>query len=276
MINKIIIMFTLCVLTITLIILLHKNFSRIIKKQGHVIIFDGASSAGKSSVIKELMPLLDNSYRCIAIDDFVTQVFLEQQKLKLPEKEFIARVNKQSNLMYDKIRLLVTQGKNVILDTVLSGLEGEKSIRDAFEKLNYIKKVMVLVHCPLPVLVERMRQRNAKALQENRPQDERSIGTAINQFGHIYKSRTKETDISLETISRKEVELACVATKKEFNSNLNRFEQFKEWLLTQLLVKDKEEVTLTTRLKYDCIIDTSKYTTQESAKKIKNIIINKR
>lgn len=258
-------------------ILLYKRHARKVAMQGRVIVFDGASSAGKSSVIRQLMPMLDSSYQYIAVDDFVTQVFIEQQKLKLPEKEFLDRVNQQSDLMYKKIKTLVAVGKNVILDTVLSGLEGEKSVREQLEKLKGLPVTMVLVHCPLPVLVERIKQRNEKAARENKPQDERSIGTALNQFGHIYRPKASDTEASLGTVLCKDVEYACEVAKKEWGKSVEQFEQFKTWLLSQLGLKDKETVTLTTRLKYDCIVDTSKKSPEACAQLIeRSIMINDR
>jgi len=242
---------------------------------GQVIVFDGASSAGKSSIIKNLMPMLDSTYEYIAVDDFVSAVFLEQQKLNLPEKEFLNRVNQQTDIMYDKIKLLISHGKNVILDTVLSGLEGEKSIKEQLDKLKIFSTIKILVHCPLPVLPDRIKQRNERARIENKLEDERSIGTAINQFGHIYKKITNAKEPSLCTISRKDIELACETCKREFAKNLSRFDQCKEWLFSGLGTQDENEVMLTTRLKYDCVVDTSKNTPEECANKIRTILCRK-
>lgn len=75
-------------------------------KLGTVVVFDGSSSAGKSSVITQLIPLLNSSYERIAVDDFVTEVFLEQRTLNLSEKDFTDRVHLQVGVMYDKIREL--------------------------------------------------------------------------------------------------------------------------------------------------------------------------
>lgn len=239
--------------------------------QGHVVIIDGASSSGKSSIIKELMPLLDDSYHAIAVDSFVDKVFLEQETLKLPEQEFFARVDAQTDIMYANIRTLVNEGKNVILDTVLSGLKGEKSIQEQIEKLKNIKIIMVLAHCPLPVLLERINKRNIKAKQEHNPKETRTLGTTLYQFGHIYQPKTPndtQEKIKLETVMRKDVLHACELAKPEWNDNQERFEQFKNWLLSQLGVKDTQEATLTTRLTYDCIVDTGKRTAQKCAQHI--------
>jgi chloramphenicol 3-O-phosphotransferase len=80
------------------------------------------------------------------VDDFVSELFVEQQKNPLSEKEFLARVFAACDFMYAKIRVLVGQGKNVILDTVLTGLEGEKSVRDTLAKLEGMQRYMVLVY----------------------------------------------------------------------------------------------------------------------------------
>ena len=273
MLKKRFLFFTICLLGIIVVgRFLYKKQARKAVMQGRVIIFDGASSSGKSSVIKHLLPMLDDSYQSVAIDDFVTQVFIEQQTLQLPEEEFFARVDKQTDVMYKKIRALVASGKNVILDTVLSGLKGEESVKEQLEKLKGLPVTMVLVHCPLSVLIERIEKRNEQAIRENKHKNERSIGTALSQFGHIYRPRTKDEESSMGYLSRKKVEDACAMAEKEWGKNIERFEQFKAWLLSQLELKDKKTVTLTTRLKYDCIVDSSKRTPQECAQLIRKNI----
>lgn len=272
--NKIL-FFILGVLGLISGVVLYKKIHRKVVMQGQVIIFDGASSAGKSSVIKQLMPMLDTSFCYIAVDDFVSELFLEQQKRPLPEAEFLARIRESCDVMYAKIRALVAEGRNVVLDTVLSGLEGEKSVQYTLKQLENLPLSFVLMHCPLRVLVERINQRNKKALQEHNPKDVRSIGTALSQFGHIYMPRKNETEVFLGVLSRNDVEHACEVSKKEFAGDGKRFESFKEWLLAQLGVKDKEMVTLTTRLPYDYIVDTSKHTPHECALKIKAILSGK-
>ena len=52
--------------------------------QGKVIFFDGASSSGKSTIIKKLVPLLNANYSVLTLDDFVSPIFIEQQKLNEP------------------------------------------------------------------------------------------------------------------------------------------------------------------------------------------------
>lgn len=239
---------------------------------GKVFVFDGASNSGKSTIIKELVPLLGDPYCYMAIDDFVSLIFLEQQRLNLPYDEFLKRVDQQTNKMYDQIRSLVVQGKKVLLDTVLSGLKGEKSIQEQMSQLKNLPITLILVHCPLPELVERIGKRNKKALQENKPEELRTMGTALQQFGYIYRAKKDNPESSLGTISRKEIESACEMAKGEWEKHTERFEEFKQWLLEQLGLQDKNDVTLTTRLTYNYIVDTSKNNPEECALKIKDYL----
>jgi len=225
--------------------------------QGSVIVVDGTSGAGKSSVIKQLMPMLDSSYQYVAVDDFVTEVYLEYQKLNLSEQELLERITQRCDVMHEKIGALVARGIIVVLETVLSGLEGEKSVKRTLEKLKNPPVFMVLVYCPLPILIERIKQSS-----------KRSIATAISQFGHIYHEKIMAHEIPCGILSRYDVEQACEASKKEFGQNTKQFEQFQEWVLSQLGVKDREEAQFTTQLTYDCIIDTSKQSPFECAQTI--------
>jgi len=264
--------FILCVIGLALGIVIYKKFQRKTVMQGQLIIIDGASSSGKTSVIKELMPLLCSSYQYVAVDDFVSEIFVEHQKKPLSEKEFLARVIERCDLMYAKIRELIAQGKNVILDTVLTGLEGEKSVRDTLAKLEGLSRNIVLVYCPLPVLVERIKKRNEQASRENKPHEIRSMFLPISQFGHIYRPIKDNGEPVLGKLTRADVERACAATEKEFTGDTEKFEQFKQHLFSQLGVAEREEVTLTTRLSYDLIVDTSVLSPSEAAHSIKQKI----
>lgn len=241
-------------------------------QQGRVIVFDGSSSAGKSSVIKQLIPLLDSSYQPIAVDDFVTEVFVAQKTVRLPEEDFIKRVNERVDVMYDTIKSLVGQKKNILLDTVLSGLEGEQSIRYQLEKLKNLPVVMILVYCPLHVLTERIRLRNERAKQHNRPEDERSFGLSLKQFATIYRKKTKDAEISLGALSRHDADSACELCKEEFAGNGEQFNRFKTWFLSQLGLQDAQEVIVTPRLHYDCVVNTAEHTPQECARSIKGCL----
>lgn len=267
----------LCTVLVALVIFRYNKTEKTPIAQGKIIVIDGASSSGKSSVTKQLSSMMDVSYQLVAVDDFVTNIFIEQQKIKFPEKEFFekeffAKIDKQTNIMYDKIKATVVGGANVILDTVLSGLKGEESVKEQLEKLKGLKTFMVLVHCPLSVLIERINKQNELAKKENKPGDERSIATALSQFGNIYRAKTLSDEAHLGVISRSEVETACEVAKKEWGKNVDRYDQFKNWIFMQLDLKEKKTIELTTKIKYDLIVDTSSHSQRECAQKIFNVV----
>lgn len=247
----------------------------LLQGRGRVIIVAGALSAGKSSMLRQLMPLLDSSYSLVSVDDFVSKIFLEQQTVKIPEEELLKRVIAAVDRMYAKIWDLVVQGNNVIVDTALNSIEGEKSVQYAFDALKDLPLKLVLVHCPLPVLVERIQQGNEKALQDHNLADIRSIALSISQFGHIYRPKGSEGEAVVTVVSRRDVVHACALAQQEFAGDAQRFALFQEQLLTQLGLKEIEEVELTTRLVYDVLVDTSKYTPEECAKQLQESIIKR-
>ena len=246
-------------------VFVYKHFSK--KPQGHVIVLDGTSTAGKSSIIKYLLPMLGNSYEKVAIDDFVTPVFLEQGKQQRSEKEFLQRIHEVSGGMYNKIRKLISEGKNVLVDTVISGLEGEKDREHFFEKLNGLKVFLVLVYCPLNVLAERINKRNEKALKENKPKDTRSRSVAL-VFDDMYKAQQSDNEVILGQLSRKDIELAYSNPKNELGETAEAFKQIKQNLISHFKLENKEVINITSRLVYDCIVDTSKNSPQQCAQQI--------
>ncbi len=250
-------------------VFVYKHFSK--KPQGHVIVLDGTSTAGKSSIIKYLLPMLGNSYEKVAIDDFVTPVFLEQGKQQRSEKEFLQRIHEVSGGMYNKIRKLISEGKNVLVDTVISGLEGEKDREHFFEKLNGLKVFLVLVYCPLNVLAERINKRNEKALKENKPKDTRSRSVAL-VFDDMYKAQQSDNEVILGQLSRKDIELAYSNPKNELGETAEAFKQIKQNLISHFKLENKKVVNITSQLVYDCVVDTSKNNPEECAQQIKNCL----
>jgi uracil phosphoribosyltransferase len=235
----------------------------ITEPQGSVIILDGTSTAGKTSIAKNLVDMLDESYEYIALDDFVTEVFMEQEKQHFPHKELLRRHFRRTGDMYDEIIKFVGQGKNVIVDTVFSGQEGEKDIRQGLEKLKDLNVFMALAYCPLPVLADRINSRNEKALSENRAEDMRSMVVAV-KFDDIY--RTKEPDdVVVGFISPEDIELAYEPPKGASSEEVNKFAKAKANLLKYF---GKKSIPITPKLEYDCIVDTNKLDPQECALQI--------
>jgi pimeloyl-ACP methyl ester carboxylesterase/chloramphenicol 3-O-phosphotransferase len=242
---------------------------------GRLIVLDGVSSSGKSSTIKELLHLT-KTYTPIAIDDFVSPIFLEQQNNPVSEAEFLKKIDRAEQAMFKKISKELAKGNNVILDTVLAGLQGIESIDQNLEQMKHMNKVLILVHVPLRVLMQRLHARNQRAQKQNKPEEERSFSIALRQFGATYKQQTQDNELDLGQLSKKEILDACNEARHEFEGNENAFTNFKNNILKNLNLIDNEVIHLTPRIAYDFTITTALCPSHECALKIKDYLENKK
>jgi len=242
-------------------------FAFINVRPGKIIILNGMSSAGKSTIAKKLVVLLGKSYQTISLDDFIADVFVQQTKIKLPQKEFLKKVRQQTDAMYEQIRKITSLGKNVVLDTLLSGLEGEKDVMRNVAKLKGFGVTLILIHCPLSDIMKRLNSRNKKAELEKKQKDMRSMVVAL-KIKDVYRTRKRKSEIYIGSLSRKEIDLAYQAVKTESPENTKLFQQIKQNLLTHFELDTKKSVKLTPQLRYDYIIDTSKNSAEQCVKQI--------
>jgi RimJ/RimL family protein N-acetyltransferase len=124
----------------------------------------------------------------------------------------------------------------------------------------------------LPELIERIKKRNEQAQQEHKLHEIRSMALAVSQFGYIGRPLDHAGEQVLGRITRADAERACANSERAFVGNAEKFEQFKNQLFSRLGVDKKEEITLTTCLPYDLIIDTSLASPEECAYIIKEKI----
>lgn len=233
-------------------------------KPGRVIILDGVSSSGKTSVSNCLLRRLGCSYKKIALDDYVADLFLAKKELNLPQKSFIALISERRNQMYQDIRRWTSCGKHVLLDTVLSGLEGKKDVSIAFEKLQGLEIVKILVYCPLSLITERIEKRNAKSFFEDKPKEMRSIAATL-QFCNVYKVLHSEDEFCLGTLSKKDIDMAYEFPDFVPKQDIQIFHSVKKRLLSCFGLHERASVKITPRLRYEYIIDTSKSSVKECA-----------
>jgi len=238
--------------------------------KGTVVILDGTSTAGKTSIAKHLVKLLGKTYEKIAMDDFVTKVFIEQIDLQLPKDQFFQRVRQRISDMYDKINECIDSGKNVLLDTVLSSIDGQKAVSYGLERLQKCNVFMVLVYCPFAVVVERVICRNEQAILENNLENFRSI-LAVLRFADIYRPVKYVDEFFIDTLCRTDIEQAYGCSKKNYyEKDLEKLGFVKADIIKKFGLNDKEYVKITPRLAYDFIVDASEGTPKGCAKQVFN------
>lgn len=134
--------------------------------KGKIIILNGVSSAGKTSLSRALQKKLPEPYFWLANDSFcdmVPETFWEADQ---PEAEYQAL-----SLLGRTVKLFSDQGKNVIVDTVMITEQKHDLFKEYLERLRGYPVCFVHVTCPLHELQRREGERG-----------DRSIGQAEGQL----------------------------------------------------------------------------------------------
>lgn len=161
---------------------------------GHVIFLNGTSSAGKSSIARELQKSTSTVYLHVSVDNFMTQ--LPHGLLEDPariEPVFTNLLNGFNN----SAAALARTGNHVIVDHVLEPHWVGPCV-NAFADL---KVTFVAVRCPLAVLETREKARG-----------DREIGLARYQYERVHVDETYDVEVDTSTQSA----IECAAAIREF------------------------------------------------------------
>lgn len=149
---------------------------------GHVVLLNGPSSAGKSSIARAMLPLLDEPWFFVPVDA-INSLRSTVHRRELNQDE-VSEVLRRTRLGYHRVvAALASSGNNVIMDYPLSE---PWRLRDLLEVLQGFDVTVVDVACSPGVLVERERRRG-----------DRPIGLAASQSVFDHDDR----DIAVDTTS---------------------------------------------------------------------------
>ncbi|ASP39122.1 chloramphenicol phosphotransferase [Bacterioplanes sanyensis] len=172
-----------------------------------VIILNGASSSGKSSIAKQLQALLPEYYLHLGIDTFIAMMPEKSNQLTVADQkadgfyfrtvqqdgDALQRIDsgsygKQINQAYhESVQQLAHNGLNVIVDDIMNG----KVEQDIWQRvLSNIETLFVGIHCETSTLVQRERQRQ-----------DRVPGSAREQAGRVHLGVEYDLEISTTTSS---------------------------------------------------------------------------
>lgn len=253
---------------------------------GRIILLNGTSSAGKSSVVSEFVRL-NPDYKALSIDTFKLELFTsEALKLKIikrPEElkyveqigdfiklqpavrrtELYAHFNQIidhiTELFYDHIVSYARINQNIIIDDVII-LNSE--LQNVFTKLEPYDVTMILAYCPFNTLPARVTKRN----KTGNKAEYRTLDSVLSQFSYIYTPTKKKrgiVKIAYKTFNH------TINLASSFIKSQEEFMQFKNEMDRQLIQNRKLQNTthlhLKPRLKYDHIINTGKSDPTKSA-----------
>jgi len=146
-------------------------------EQIQVIFLNGASSSGKSSLARALQDRLENPYLYLAEDTF----FDALPEREYPPSDYLRYGSRLYNGFIQCVRALVHCENRVIVDTVAWSPGSLVGFVNALWDLPIFA---VGVHCPLPVLEMRERQRK-----------DRSLGLARKQFERVHVNAMYDLEI---------------------------------------------------------------------------------
>jgi chloramphenicol 3-O phosphotransferase len=145
-----------------------------------VILLNGASSAGKTSLCKQLQIILDEPYMHLQEDAFVFNTYHERWTQPGPGEHIFAIT---MLAYYRSIRACLSAGHNLLVDT---GFYSADLVHQFVRELHDLPIWLVGVHCALPELERREQVRG-----------DRQAGIAREQFSTIHTHL--QYDIEVDT-----------------------------------------------------------------------------
>ncbi|MBI2774654.1 AAA family ATPase [Candidatus Dependentiae bacterium] len=258
---------------------------------GKVILLNGTSSAGKSSVLNELHELNPN-YVLFNVDDWfpaalVTKavelgldlktgfdpwLFLHDYLLKKTGEHYFAPEARELLFteippMYRKAKETAQNGRDVIIDAVMEYEAKYEEFDTFFQDLQMVK---VLLYCPVDVLIERIEKRNESGIFRER----RFAFLAFEQFPSLYKLPEDDDDFIIDTVKSTELKDALEFAITTLIKNgipdpyIPKLNKFRNNFIERFRLDKQKEVQLTPTRYYDLIINTAQDSPIDSAKKI--------
>lgn len=176
------------------------------KKAGTIILFNGTSSAGKTTLIKALHAMYDN-FEIASLDEYTKT------------HQFNGFADLRYHRFYDMINSKAAAGKNILIDTVLYHKNYKKY--DGMLKKHGVRFIKILVYCPIDCLLAHIQQRN----QSGNPMEHRTINQAFRAFLALYTMQTYKNNACIDTIHSQNV---CIALKKSMQMVNNWSEKQKK------------------------------------------------
>jgi chloramphenicol 3-O phosphotransferase len=159
-------------------------------KKGMIIVLNGVSSSGKSTLAKEITKLLPDFFT-FSIDDYDLVI----EKMEDRENQRLIPVETEY-FYYKNVAIFSDQGVNLILDQIL---HDPLTLKNFYETLNSYPILFVGVHCPVEELKNREKSRR-----------DRQIGHALSQLSFLHHQEIYDVEVNTYTHSMKDCANAIV------------------------------------------------------------------
>ena len=146
--------------------------------KGKIIILNGVSSSGKTTLSKALQNAFSEEYLALGIDDIIGML-----PGGLPETGVKEAVRKCQNILHGFIRLLSDMGHNVIVDNLILASFG--TLEECIACLRDYPVMLVRLNCPAHELRRREQKRG-----------DRSIGNGESQIDELVPADTYDVVVN--------------------------------------------------------------------------------
>jgi chloramphenicol 3-O-phosphotransferase len=229
---------------------------------GLIVLFNGTSSAGKTSIVKELQKIHGDSCLVISSDDFI-DTYLDEHPAPddtVPQEECLEFYIKLYDSFYQHAKDRAHSGRNVFVDTIRFDDDHERysAILDGS------KLIKVLVYCPLSMIFKRVAQRNSSG----GPKEQRQAFYAFDQFLYSYKLQKFEHEKVIDRIKSSDLLDALKRARLDAGEDTLNNKLVYDKLVEKFKLTTLNEVILVPEFQYDIIINSNNHTPQEIAELI--------
>jgi len=154
-----------------------------VTRQGTVILLNGTSSSGKSSIAAELLEILDDTWFHLPVD----AVHAMRSQREISDEDLPAELVRTSMGFHRAVAGMAAAGNNVVVDHVLSFAW---RLSDCLDLLDPERVVFVGVRCPLEETVAR------EAARGDRP-----VGQAASQFDQVHAHGDYDLEVDTSVMS---------------------------------------------------------------------------
>jgi len=235
----------------------------LLAEPGRIVLFNGTSSAGKSSLAEVVVRESKTKFEVVSFDDF---------HRSYRQNHGITRLNREQwegfrISLYRHAKAQSEAGRNIIIDTV----EFDVAYDQYCKILNCSNVVKAIVYCPLDQILTRIDRRN----NANDPAGRRPVLLAFQQFLQMYQPQTSAEELVVEKTSTSRMRAALIEAGKKAGNPRHYEALYKEYVKAFGIDKDRE-VTVVPKGKYDLVLDTRANTKKENVRLLEDYMSNER
>ncbi|MFE3162525.1 AAA family ATPase [Streptomyces sp. NPDC059224] len=156
---------------------------------GTIILLNGTSSSGKTSIARELLDILDGTWFHIPVDAFHAM----RCKREIPDDDLQAEIDRTAKGFHRAVAGMAAGGNNLVVDYLFSR---RWRLLDLLDLLVPEDTLLVGVRCPLPELKRREIERG-----------DRQPGLAAMQYDQVHSHELHDLDVDTSLRSPRECAL---------------------------------------------------------------------